>query len=486
MHRGFPLSAFGAMSPNVAKALITKRLRQFERATAYVAVREGAVLLTRREDFVLGRSDRPGRIAIKCAKPEHPAWMIKPSLLLWRRSWCVRCAHKVRKPMDEVRAEIESRGGTLMSRGYRNANEKLRIRCASGHAFRMTLSKITNCHQWCPKCRSTVEESAARHFLEYFLGFIFDEVHAHPEWLAEETGLPLELDGLSEKMRTAFEYQGEHHFRQISWFGHRLFEVQRRDALKVQAAERRGYRLIVVPTFPETWTQESACRHVLDALRGYVSAAEFAEMSAREASAPRFVRPPDGRLEDLRRVVEAQGATLVEESYLGFHVPHLVRCGCGTLRRASPANIKAGKRCVNCGRQVVLAAYRAWARKRFDMTRPAKLESLRVRLAAMNCTLRATNYEGRNKQHAAVCGACGHEWGARWSDVREGRGCPACGTRRKLAAFAAQVQKQTVLTDARRARARQLHAAGHSDVEIAHELCVTRQKVRQYLFSRAA
>jgi hypothetical protein len=61
----------------------------------------------------------------------------------------------------------------------------------------------------------------------------------------------LELDGYSEKLKIAFEYQGEHH-EKLHHFNNfnegKLFEQQERDRYKVRICTERGITLIVIPS----------------------------------------------------------------------------------------------------------------------------------------------------------------------------------------------------------------------------------------------
>ena len=293
-YKGYELAAFAPLGREVASSLITRRLRQYERAVKQVETRKAAgypdaALLTPQADYVLGRTMPAGTVTISCGNPAHAAWHIKPPILVFNGTWCISCAGKKLKTYEEARAEVESRGGTLLSGTYPGANGKLDLLCANGHFFRKSLSKITNHHQWCPACGGSREEAQARHYLEYFLGLQF-EVRRKPQWLKEETGLALELDGLNGDQRIAFEYQGEHHYRQLAHFEKTVEEVQQRDAMKVAAAAARGYLLIVVSAFPRDYTDRVARGHVLDTLARYVPADRHAEMVARAVAAPRFVR----------------------------------------------------------------------------------------------------------------------------------------------------------------------------------------------------
>lgn len=487
-YKGYELAAFAPLGRDVAASLITRRLRQYERAVQQVEARMAAgypdaALRTAQADYVLGRTSPAGTVSISCGNPAHAAWHIKPYTLVFNGTWCISCAGKKLKTYEEARAEVESRGGTLLSGTYPGANGALELLCASGHFFRKSLSKITNHNQWCPACGGSREEAQARHYLEYFLGLDF-EVRRKPQWLREETGLALELDGLSEPQRVAFEYQGEHHYRQLAHFEKTVEEVQRRDAMKVAAAAARGYLLIVVPAFPRDYTEKVARGHVLGTLAHYVPADRHAEMLALAEAAPRFVRKDPMKLDALRRVVERNGDTLLDSEYRGFHAPHAVRCKCGRLRMGTPANMRRGGGCIDCGRKGTRTAAKREGKARWERSRSARLEALRSAAAKVGCTLLAEKYEGVTAPHAALCNNCGRECRPPAVTFFAGRGCPICGVERRKAALAARAASQTVAKAARIEQATRMLEIGQSVEEIAAAVGVHRDRVRQYLFGK--
>ena len=54
--------------------------------------------------------------------------------------------------LRRVRAVIDRRGGTLLSKEYVSARDKLSVRCEHGHKFEMTSDNLTQ-GRWCPVCK---------------------------------------------------------------------------------------------------------------------------------------------------------------------------------------------------------------------------------------------------------------------------------------------------------------------------------------------
>jgi hypothetical protein len=133
-------------------------------------------------------------------------------------------------------------------------NKKVNFKCTeSGCEFNRPLAdvikNIKNNEQrpFCTVCSSVYfHEQKVRFILQQMLNTKFSK--ARPHWLKYEgCKLPLELDGLSQDGKIAFEYQGEQHHRA---FGHiteaDLQRTQERDEIKVKLCKEKSVKLIVV------------------------------------------------------------------------------------------------------------------------------------------------------------------------------------------------------------------------------------------------
>lgn len=65
--------------------------------------------------------------------------------------------------LDEARALVEARGGTLLTTTYVGSQQKLSVRCAEGHDFAAKISHLRG-KRWCPECYAArlAKEAAAR------------------------------------------------------------------------------------------------------------------------------------------------------------------------------------------------------------------------------------------------------------------------------------------------------------------------------------
>jgi hypothetical protein len=168
---------------------------------------------------------------------------------------CVKCARKrtsEKQKMDinYIRTFMSGYGDTLVSNTYATAKEKLDIMCKNGHTYQRTWDTYRRRSSGCPKCRILVNEEECREIVEDLFWESFPK--AKPEWLINpETGKRMELDGYNERLKVAFEYDGEQHFRAIkSWGDKESFEkLKKRDELKDKICQENGVILMRIPYF---------------------------------------------------------------------------------------------------------------------------------------------------------------------------------------------------------------------------------------------
>ena len=73
-------------------------------------------------------------------------------------------------------------------------------------------------NSWCPVCakNNNVHENLFRKAIENVASAEFPTVT--PDWLRNESGYQLEIDGFNEKLMISFEYQGRQHFEFVELF----------------------------------------------------------------------------------------------------------------------------------------------------------------------------------------------------------------------------------------------------------------------------
>lgn len=490
LFKGFDFRRLGIANLRVARSTITRRLAAFTNIEQVLKQHLGAVLLTTRDEYVYATGSTANHVRVACGVPSHPTWTPLTEVVL-RDGWCGHCRASVRKTPDAVRFDLRARGFELLSE-YANANAPLKLRCANGHLCRISLSKLTNCGYGCPRCSGSREEAAVRYYLEAALGIRFALVRTRPEWLVGEHGHRLELDGLSLEDRLAFEYQGEHHYRDVGYGGTRrpeVSEIMRRDRLKLEACDVEGIRLVVVPMLPKNWSDAEARAHVLAVLTGYFPG-RAGDFAARLANASTFVRKDAAKLSWFRAECERRGWRLNESEWHGYARPHSVTCERGhtwaptpgtVLRKhRSGTKIFRGHGCPVCGHERTSAAVGKAQRKRFEAAREARYVRLRMLVEAGGNIFEEQTYHGSGKPHRVRCGTCDHSWSTTAGSLIQGHGCPACWLRRRAVAFTTGVVRKREKRQERLARAAEMFHAGASLSDVASALAVTLAGARQY------
>jgi hypothetical protein len=302
-------AAFGSMKhrnswcPKCARVgAVAKRTINISEPRSYAASRKGKLLSP---TYVSGKT----KMLWEC---EHGhRWDGAYVEMKLRGYWCPKCSgRRQRRTIEDAQEIANSKGGVCLSTEIVNVTTKLKWQCQYGHNFEMILNSITSQNQWCPECsgrkRKTIEhcQILAKKFggrcisttyhgnkvpLEWeckfghrwkarpnsvtngywcnvcsagigerickiFFDTLFDDnfVKVKPAWLMGPNGHPLELDGYSEKLRLAFEHQGQQHYKDVSKFTSKYDVSVRRglDAYKIETCLARGITLIEIPEIP--------------------------------------------------------------------------------------------------------------------------------------------------------------------------------------------------------------------------------------------
>lgn len=263
--------------------------------------------------------------------------------------WCRKCgaesrAARQRMPMDEIQALARSRGGECLSGIYEDSDVNLRWRCARGHEWEASLRNVKHNKSWCPICSAGVSERICRAVFEALFGTPFPKVR--PEWLRNERGNWMELDGYSEELGLGFEYHGVQHFKPNGFFhaSDETFLLRQQDDRKRAAMCReRGITLIEVPYTVPHGVIESFIRAECARASISIPRAESINITA----LPVYEDDP---LDELKPIAEAKGGALLSMAYINRASKMLWRCAEGHEWEAPASAIKtSGQWCPLCG-----------------------------------------------------------------------------------------------------------------------------------------
>ena len=131
---------------------------------------------------------------------------------------------KAKYTLKEMKDIAKERGGGCLSSRYKYHN--MDWVCSDGHKWKARPSAIRN-GNWCPYCKWNITEEKCRYILERLTEVDFPRTRLI---------LPnrRELDGYSDKLKIAFEYNGQQHYQHIPFFHKRrsLSDIQNIDKEK--------------------------------------------------------------------------------------------------------------------------------------------------------------------------------------------------------------------------------------------------------------
>lgn len=155
--------------------------------------------------------------------------------------------------LDQLKLVAKNRDGYCLSDQYFGSRKKLSWKCSFGHIWEAIPANV-KFGSWCPICNEVrkdnkfkTEEMCREIFFEIF-NMCFKR--SRPIWLIGPKKYPLELDGLNEKLRIAFEYNGFQHYNEVNFFkiNKEKIKYQReKEDLKIKKCVEHGIKLIIIP-----------------------------------------------------------------------------------------------------------------------------------------------------------------------------------------------------------------------------------------------
>lgn len=284
-------------------------------------------------------------------------WKARPNFVQ-QGGWCPVCAVESRSrarrhDIHVMQILAQKRGGMCISSKYVGSAEKLRWRCANSHEWEATPNQIQR-SSWCPRCSPGYGERLCRCLFEALFKAEFPKVK--PRWLVTPRNTLLELDGYCERLKLAWEYQGQQHYEFVPYFHEEAKRFRRRlrdDQLKRAKCREHGVTLVEVPyTVPlrglEKWLREELTRTAIAPVRE--EAVAISTLDAYRAD----------QLTDMRRIAQMRGGEFLSTEYLGDGQRHLWKCAKGHRWEARPRDIKHSRSwCPTCA-----VAKRSFIRRR--------------------------------------------------------------------------------------------------------------------------
>jgi hypothetical protein len=311
---------------------IQRRISNTKRVEEYVRKRNGTLIDPRplaQKEFV----------TVECDKRHQ--WDVIVGSLLFGKTWCPECSSNKPRSLDELAEIVASRGGKLKTLDYRGVDGTYQFECSLGHEFSNMFKKVEK-GQWCPICsRGSKSEEVARTTLEQLLGKKFPR--KRPKWLRNSRGYQMELDGFSEDLSVAFEYQGYQHFESDHW-GTDLASRKKDDELKKVLCRAHGVILLEL-TFRNEYEQfpKEIMRQLK--LEGFdLSKYDF---SKKIDLSKAYIR--EDRLLELRDLLANKGIEVLSNAWLGVGQKYRLRCTvCETIWEAKGNSFFNSRRVAGC------------------------------------------------------------------------------------------------------------------------------------------
>jgi hypothetical protein len=360
----------------------------------------------------------------KCLSPEYSyhkklewqcaaghRWLSKLTNVKNAGSWCPRCSGNFRDSSD-LKLLAASKGGAWLGETYKGMQVKTKWRCANKHEWKTTPATVFSGNAWCPICSQGLGERLTRKAFEDICMKPFPKIR--PNWLINQRGKQMELDGYNEEIGIAFEHQGTQHY-EVSYFSPSIEILNRRksdDAQKLALCLKNRVKLFFIPEIRSMLKIEILELFIRNILKKYAPGVTQSTTTVNYTSA--YIT--DGAEEEmviLRKIVRSQNGTCLSPNYMGSRQKLTLKCGSGHTWGATPNTLKQGKWCPFCS-----------AAKKADKVRPP-INIPKEFAEKKGGKLISLTYKNSKEKLEWEC-AAGHRWLAKFNLIRQGKWCPTC------------------------------------------------------------
>ena len=374
-----------------------------------IAAERGGKCLSK--EYINGKT----KLHWQCEKGHE--WWATPSSIKNQGSWCQKCHGNFLHNIHMMNDIAKSRGGKCLSDEYVNNSTDLIWECSDGHKFKSKPNKIISGGSWCPECSSSLGERICRVLFEQVFDNKFPK--AFPEWLVNEDGNKMEIDGYCPDLKLAFEHQGEQHYSLKTHFIKSTEKLKRRirdDKQKETLTKSNNINLVAFPEI-QIPVKIKELKTTLESLLIQNGVPLPKDFHTKEINIDRAY--VSGNLEELFNLAKLKGGQYCEKVYKGSLEPVMWKCSCGNKWLATSASIKSGSWCPVC-------SYKDRAE--------AKRHSIEVmhKIAKKNGG-KCLSTEHINTQ-TKLLWECkeSHQWEATPGNVLAGKWCPKCSGTEKL------------------------------------------------------
>lgn len=218
--------------------------------------------------------NRQSKLKFQC-NSGHPAFETTYDNVINHDTWCPRCAGMFTPEefLQKAQEKAISKGGLCLSNEYINGANKLVWKCfhPEHKPWKSTYSSVVNSDKWCKNCSNFnyYKENKIRNLLEYLFDTEFPSTK--PKWnINPKTQKLLQLDGYSQSLNLAFEFQGVQHYKEIKYFKMNqeiLQYLQFKDKVKKENCITNNVTLLIINDNENCTTNQKLFNYLIDILK---------------------------------------------------------------------------------------------------------------------------------------------------------------------------------------------------------------------------
>jgi len=349
-------------------------------------------------------SNSRSRLLWRCKYDFHRAWETTYGRVVYDKTWCPQCAVFDHDGYAKLLEIAEKRGGKLLSPFYSGSGSKYKWECKFNHIWEAWWIS-THRGSWCPYCSRSVSEEICRYVFEQMFNVIF--LPTRFEWLVNERGNKLELDGYNAELKLAFEHNGAYHYKEIF---KPLHEIQKNDLIKKTLCKQYGITLIVVPQLYDEILPEDL--HIFiekecSQLNTFINKNYILDINqCHKDRSKNVVKEIEGRIREKQGIlvkIKFEEITRI-----------IIRCKEGHEWCSSLGQLRDDKWCLQCS-----------GKARHD------LNWLQNMASEKEGKCLATEYKNNRTKVQWECRK-GHQWAAMPTSIQQGSWCPVCDYERRI------------------------------------------------------
>ncbi len=268
-------------------------------------------------------------------------WDAMPSNVK-RGKWCPVCSKNKKLTINNCIELALSRDGYCLSKEYISSGSLMKWQCKYGHVWEATYNNLKTKKCWCPECKLSIGEKICRILFEQYFNKSFDK--CRPNWLLNNKGSKMELDGYNSDLKIAFEYQGIQHYKVDGFFIKDKNELESRildDKVKVQLCSDRGISLVVVPYF-KNFSNEILMDTFYNSLDGCGLKVERKEFNIN------FSEIYNNKIEIYKKIAITRGGKCLSNTYIDYYSKLTWECKFGHVWNSLGYSIERGHWCPDC------------------------------------------------------------------------------------------------------------------------------------------